>query len=92
MLASIKIRNQETIEKIEQLKKPLNMTKKTGIIDHVIFSHLNLVSTVKTQEQKIYNLENELKKIKSVLTQKIEADKEYKNLCNVVMNENRAKG
>jgi hypothetical protein len=81
MSASIKIRNSESIKQIEKLTEKLEMTTKTGLVDFVVSRHLDLVATVKTQEQKIYKLERELRTIKSILREKTKVDKNFSELC-----------
>ncbi len=81
MSASIKIRKPESIKQIETLTKKLEMTTKTGLIDFVVSRHLDLVATGEAQEQKIYDLERELRNIKSILREKTKADKDFSKLC-----------
>lgn len=81
MTASIKIRKPESIKQIEKLTKKLEMTTKTGLIDFVVSRHLGLVATGETQEQKIYDLERELRNIKLILREKTKADKDFSELC-----------
>ena len=81
MTESIKIRNPESIKLIEKLTKKLEMATKTGLVAFVVSRHLDLVATVKNQEQKIYELERELRDIKSILRDKTKADKNFSELC-----------
>ena len=81
---TIQVRNIETLKTIEALQEKLDIKTATGVIDQAVKFHLPKTETVDRLEVKVYELENELAKIKGVLRRKKQADQEFEDLCNSV--------
>ena len=83
----ITVRNEDTINQLEKLTIALGIKTKTGVIDHIVARHLELLKDLKEAKNKISKLSNELFEIKTVVKKNTQAVKSFAKMCDKINGE-----
>lgn len=81
------VRKEDTITQLEKLTIALGIKTKTGVIDHIVARHLELLRDLKAAGQKVSKLENELSDIKVVVRKNTQAVKSFADMCDKINGE-----
>lgn len=90
---AITIRNQDTIKLCETLlnnssvRERLSSKTKAGVVDYTVGRHLDLVNNLKTANDEIRKLRNELFEIKAVVRKNTQAVKSFADMCDKINGE-----